>query len=233
MPHEELKQRVLRANLALVEAGLVTLTWGNASAADRDAGTVAIKPSGVPYDRLSPEDIVVLSLPSGRPVEGKARPSSDTPTHLHLYRCFPEIAGIVHTHSPHATAFAQAGREIPPLGTTHADHFHGTIPVARPLTEPEVAKDYELNTGRVIEECFGSRRIDPSAIPAVLVHGHGPFAWGKTVEDAVENAVALEFCAQIAALTWQLDPPACTIPKFLLDKHFLRKHGPNASYGQR
>lgn len=233
MPHDELRQRVLRANLALVEAGLVTLTWGNASAADRRAGIVAIKPSGVPYDRLTADDIVIVSLPGGRTVEGAAKPSSDTPTHLHLYETFPDIGGIVHTHSTHATAFAQAGREIPPLGTTHADHFYGPVPVARPLTEAEVAKDYELHTGRVIAECFRGRGIDPMQVPAALVHGHGPFAWGQTVEHAVENAIALEHCAQMAALTWQLDPPACTIPQYLLDKHFLRKHGPNATYGQR
>lgn len=232
MPHDELKQRVLLANLALVEAGLVTLTWGNASAADHGAGIMAIKPSGVAYDQLAPDDIVVLSLEKGEILDGARRPSSDTPTHLHLYRTFPGIGGIVHTHSPHATAFAQAGREIPPLGTTHADHFRGPVPVARPLTEAEVSKNYELNTGRVIAECFRHRHLDAMAIPAVLVHGHGPFAWGKTAEHAVENAIALEFCAQIAALTWQLDPPASTIPQFLLDKHFLRKHGPNASYGQ-
>lgn len=233
MPHDELRQRVLRANLALVEADLVTLTWGNASAADRDAGIIAIKPSGIPYDQLVADDIVVLSLPSGRLIEGAANPSSDTPTHLHLYGTFPDIGGIVHTHSTHATAFAQAGREIPPLGTTHADHFHGPVPIARPLTEAEVATHYERNTGRVIAECFQTRRINPMHIPAILVHGHGPFCWGKTVEEAVGNAIALEYCAQMAALTWQLDPPACTIPQYLLDKHFLRKHGPNATYGQR
>lgn len=233
MPHDELRQRVLRANVALVEAGLVTLTWGNASAADRDAGVVAIKPSGIPYDQLGVENIVVLSLPSGRAIDGGAKPSSDTPTHLHLYNAFPGIGGIVHTHSLHATAFAQAGRELPCLGTTHADHFHGAVPVTRPLTEAEVAKDYERNTGRVIQGCFESLRLDPMDVPAVLAHGHGPFAWGKTIEDAVENAIALEFCAQAASLTWQLDPPACTIPQFLLDKHFLRKHGPSAYYGQR
>ena len=233
MPHDELKQRVLRANIALVEAGLVTLTWGNASAADRGAGVIAIKPSGIPYDRLRVEDIVVLSFPDGHVIEGHAKPSSDTPTHLHLYHAFPGIGGIVHTHSLHATGFAQAGRELPCLGTTHADHFHGTVPVARPLTEAEVTRDYERNTGRVIQECFESRGIDPIAVPAVLAHGHGPFCWGKSVEDAVANAIALEFCARVASLTWELDPPACTIPQFLLDKHFLRKHGPAAYYGQR
>lgn len=233
MAFDDLRERVLRANLDLVKAGLVTLTWGNASAVDRDAGVMAIKPSGVPYDKLDAGAIIVLSLKDGDVLGGAGRPSSDTPTHLHLYAAFPAIGGIVHTHSMAATAFAQAGRDLPCLGTTHADHFNGTIPVARPLTEAEVAKDYERNTGRIIEECFASRRIDPMAVPAVLAHGHGPFCWGATIEKAVDNAIALEFCAAAASLTWQLDPPASTIPRYLLDKHFLRKHGSAAYYGQR
>jgi len=233
MAYDELRERALSANLALVQAGLVTLTWGNASAADRDAGVVAIKPSGVPYGRLDAGAIVILSLADGSVVEGKERPSSDAPTHLHLYRAFASLGGVVHTHSAMATAFSQAGRELPCLGTTHADHFNGTVPVARPLTESEVTGDYGRNTGRVIQECFESRRIEPLAVPAVFVHGHGPFCWGRTAEEAVDNAIALEFCAAVAITTWQLDPPASTIPRFLLEKHFLRKHGPAAYYGQR
>jgi L-ribulose-5-phosphate 4-epimerase len=233
MNHQSLKQRTLQANLALVEAGLVTLTWGNASAADRSADVMAIKPSGIPYDRLTVDDIVVLSITTGEIIEGATRPSSDTPTHLHLYREFKEVAGVVHTHSPCGTSFAQALREIPCLGTTHADNFFGPIPVTRPLTSAEIEKDYELNTGHVIAECFAKRALNPLQIPGVLVASHAPFAWGATIEKAVENAIVLEFCAQMALNSLSLSPNIPPIPQALLDKHFLRKHGPKAYYGQK
>ena len=232
MAYEELKTRVYEANLALVEAGLVVLTWGNASGADCAAGVMAIKPSGVPYKQLGPTDIVVLSLETGEVIDGAARPSSDTPTHLHLYRTFTGVGGIVHTHSLYGTSFAQAGRAIPCLGTTHADNFYGDIPVTRPMTADEIATDYELNTGKVIVECFRSRTLDPADIPGVLVASHAPFAWGSTPEKAVENAIVLEFSAQMAANSFALNPATAAIPKVLLDKHFLRKHGRQAYYGQ-
>jgi L-ribulose-5-phosphate 4-epimerase len=232
MAFEQLKQSVCRANLALVEAGLVVLTWGNASGADLDAGVMAIKPSGVAYDQLKPADIVVLSIRTGEVVEGQARPSSDTPTHLHLYRAFPGLRGVVHTHSTCGTSFAQAMREIPCLGTTHADNFYGTIPCTRPLTPAEIAGDYELNTGKVIEETFRLQGIDPLNVPGVLVASHAPFAWGSSMDKAVENAIVLEFCAQMALHAFALEPTLQPIPRELLDKHFLRKHGPKAYYGQ-
>ena len=232
MAFDELKKRVFEANLTLVQAGLVVLTWGNASAADRKAGVIAIKPSGVAYDMLCPDDIVVLSLETGEKLEGAARPSSDTPTHLHLYRAFGDIGGVVHTHSLAGTSFAQARREIHCFGTTHADNFYGAIPVTRPMTAAEIAEDYELNTGKVIVECFTSRSINPNEVPGVLVASHAPFAWGPTVEKAVENAIVLEFTAQMALNTCNLNPSISSIPKKLLDKHFLRKHGRNAYYGQ-
>ena len=232
MAYERLKEEVYRANLALVQAGLVVLTWGNASGADRDAGVMAIKPSGVPYDKLCADDIVVLSIETGRVVDGAARPSSDTPTHLHLYRAFKEVGGVVHTHSTYGTSFAQAGVEIPCLGTTHADNFHGAIPVTRALTAGEIEGDYELETGKVIVECFRKREIDPLAVPGVLVAGHAPFTWGATLSKAVENAIVLEFAAKMALHTLALNPDSKPIPAVLLDKHFLRKHGRNAYYGQ-
>lgn len=232
MPYEELKQRVYQANLALVDAGLVVLTWGNSSGADRAAGVMAIKPSGVPYARLTANDIVVLNIASGEIVDGKGRPSSDTPTHLHLYREFPSCGGVVHTHSTFGTSFAQAQREIPCLGTTHADNFYGAIPVTRELTADEIRHDYELNTGRVIVECFRSKRIDPAQVPGVVVAGHAPFAWGDTPEKAVENAIVLEFSAQMALHTFAINPDAIPLPQVLVDKHYLRKHGPGAYYGQ-
>ncbi len=233
MKHQSLKERVLQANLELVKAGLVVLTWGNASGADRDAGVMAIKPSGVPYDQLSADDIVVLSIESGEVVEGSARPSSDTPTHLHLYRHFSAVGGVAHTHSTCATSFCQALRDIPCLGTTHADNFYGAIPVTRQMTDAEIERDYELNTGRVIAECFEKRGIDPAQIPGVLVASHAPFAWGATVEKAVENAIVLEFSAEMALNSFALSPSVSPMPKPLLDKHFLRKHGPKAYYGQQ
>lgn len=232
MAYEKLKQQVLKANLALVEAGLVVLTWGNASGADREAGVMAIKPSGVSYETLSANDIVVLSIATGEVVEGRGRPSSDTPTHLHLYREFSSANGVVHTHSVHATAFAQAMRSIPCLGTTHADNFYGEIPVTRAMRPEEVASDYELNTGRVIVERFRDGKIDPASVPGVLVASHAPFAWGSTPEKAVENAIVLEFTAQMALAGLSLTPDIKPIPGYLLDKHFLRKHGPQAYYGQ-
>jgi L-ribulose-5-phosphate 4-epimerase len=232
MPYEELKNRVHRANLALVEAGLVVLTWGNASGADRQAGVMAIKPSGVAYDKLRPDDVVVLSIETGQVVEGAARPSSDTPTHLHLYREFASVGGIAHTHSTYGTSFAQALREIPCLGTTHADNFYGAIPVTRALTPDEIGRDYELNTGKVIVECFRDGGIDPGNVPGVLVAGHAPFTWGPTPEKAVENAIVLEFSARMALNALLLNPRLSPIPQALLDKHFLRKHGAEAYYGQ-
>jgi L-ribulose-5-phosphate 4-epimerase len=233
MPFEQLKERVWRANQGLIENDLVILSWGNASGVDRSAGVVAIKPSGVPYNKLRVEDIVVLSLATGEVVEGKARPSSDTATHLHLYRAFPSIGGVVHAHSVYATAFAQAGRDLPCLGTTHADTFYGSVPLTRQLTAEDIAEDYELNTGKVIEETFRTRRLNPDQIPAVLVVGHGPFAWGPTTEKALENAFILEKVAMMAINTYRVSPEAQPIPQALLDKHFLRKHGPTAYYGQR
>ena len=232
MAYERLKEEVYRANLALVEAGLVVLTWGNASGIDRDAGVMAIKPSGVAYDRLRPEDVVVLSIETGMVVEGAARPSSDTPTHLHIYREFDGVGGIAHTHSTYGTSFAQAGLDIPCLGTTHADNFHGPIPVTREMAADEVAGEYELNTGKLIVECFRRREIEPLAVPGVLVAGHAPFTWGASPEKAVENAIVLEFAAKMAVQTLSLNPDARQIPAALLDKHFLRKHGRDAYYGQ-
>ncbi len=232
MSYSELKQRVFQANLDLVKAGLVILTWGNASGADRARGIIAIKPSGVAYDRLAPNDIVVLEIATGRIVEGAARPSSDTPTHLELYRQFPACAGVVHTHSLYGTSFAQARREIPCLGTTHADNFYGPIPVTRPLAPAEIETDYELNCGKVIVRRFTEGKIDPAQVCGVLVAGHGPFAWGPSPEKAVENAIVLEFSAQMALNTFQLNPDAPLLEKSMLDKHYLRKHGVKAYYGQ-
>jgi L-ribulose-5-phosphate 4-epimerase len=231
--YDALKQRVLRANLALVEAGLVVLTWGNASGVDRAAGVMAIKPSGVAYDKLKADDMVVLSLETGEVVDGRGRPSSDTPTHLHLYRSFASIGAVVHTHSTFATSFAQALREIPCFGTTHADNFYGTIPVTRPMTPPEIETDYELNSARVIVERFTSTRLDPANVPGVLLASHAPFAWGANEDKAVENAIVLEFAAQMAMYTLAINPATTAIPQVLLDKHFLRKHGAKAYYGQK
>ena len=225
-----LKNDVFRRNLELVEHGLVVLTWGNVSGIDREAGLVAITPSGVPYAGMTAEDIVVVDL-EGHAVEGRLRPSSDLPTHLALYRAFPSVGGIVHTHSPKAVAWAQARRGIPAFGTTHADHFHGAVPCTRELTPAEVADDYELNTGRVIEERFHD--LDAEAFPGVLVAGHGPFTWGPTPRKAVENAVALEQIAAMALDTLRLDPDAEPAPSYVLDKHYFRKHGPGAYYGQK
>lgn len=232
MQHADLQERVLAANLALVRAGLVVLTFGNASAVDRDAGVMAIKPSGVSYDRLRATDVAVVDLASGAVVEGETRPSSDTPTHLALYRAWPDVGGVVHTHSPFATVWAQARREIPCYGTTHADHFDGAVPVTRSLTPGEIGGEYERATGDVIVETLAALGLEPLAMPAVLVASHGPFVWGATAEEAVENAIALEMVAAGAyhsvALAGELEPVA---PE-LLEKHFARKHGPSAYYGQ-
>lgn len=228
---DDLKQQVCDANLALVRHGLVTLTWGNVSAIDRDAGRVVIKPSGVDYDVMRPEHMVVVDL-DGNVVEGDLRPSSDTPTHVRLYRAFPEIGGVTHTHSPKATAFAQARVDVPCLGTTHADHFMGPVPVTRPLTAEEVDRDYEGATGDVIIERFA--QLDPAAMPAVLVAGHAPFAWGGDAAASVRNAVALEAVCAMALDTMQLchQKPA-PLEAHVLDKHHRRKHGPDAYYGQK
>jgi L-ribulose-5-phosphate 4-epimerase len=229
---EHLKKEVLEANLQLPKHGLVTFTWGNVSGIDREQGLVVIKPSGVPYEELKAEDLVVLNL-EGEIVEGTLRPSSDTPTHLALFRAFPQIGGIVHTHSPWATSWAQAGRSIPALGTTHADYFYGEIPCTRPLTQEEIDRAYELETGNVIIETFNKEGMDPVAMPAVLLAGHAPFSWGKDANQAVHNAVVLEEVAKMALQTSQLNPQIQPIDQFLLEKHYLRKHGANAYYGQK
>lgn len=228
---KDLREEVLEANLALVREGLVRLTWGNVSGIDREAGLFVIKPSGVAYGDLTVESMVVLDL-EGRVVEGKLRPSSDTATHRVLYLGFPGIGGITHTHSVHATMFSQAGVELPALGTTHADHFFGAVPVVRELDAAEVAADYEGNTGRAIVECFRERGIDPLAMPACFQRYHAPFTWGKDAADSVKNSVALEVCAEMALGTWSLRPGVDPLPAHLLEKHYLRKHGPGAYYGQ-
>jgi len=229
---EELKKRVYYANMRLQEEGLAVLTWGNASGRDDETGCIVIKPSGVPYGLLKPRDLVVVDLSDGHMREGRLNPSSDTPTHLELYRAFPAVGGVVHTHSPEATAWAQAGREIPCYGTTHADHFHGAVPVTRMLTPEEVASAYERDTGKAIVERLAG--ADPMHCPAALAAGHGPFAWGADVMKAVDNAVALETVARMARLTEQLaaQRPSALLPAHVAEKHFLRKHGPNAYYGQ-
>ena len=228
---EELKKQVCDANLELVRRGVVIYTWGNVSGIDRKNGLMVIKPSGVDYDGMKPEDMVVVDLVSGERVDGKWKPSSDTQTHLELYRAFPEIGGITHTHSINAVAFAQAGRDIPALGTTHADYFFGSIPCTRELTEQEVKEAYELNTGKVIVECIRERKIDPMAVPGVVVKNHGPFSWGKDAAASVYHAVVMETVAEMDLKTLILNPEA-SIAQYVLDKHYMRKHGPNAYYGQ-
>jgi L-ribulose-5-phosphate 4-epimerase len=225
----ELKREAYEANVALARHGLVVLNFGNASALDRRCGIAAIKPSGVGYERLRPSDMVLVDL-DGKRVEGRLRPSSDTPTHLALYRGFRHIGGVVHTHSVYATAFAQAARPVPAMGTTHADFFDGPVPVTRRLTRCEIAGAYEAETGRVIVERFA--RLSPQAVPAVLVAHHGPFSWGPTAAAALENAVALELCARLAYLALQLGPRGAPLARALADRHFKRKHGPGAYYGQ-
>ncbi|MCH5344116.1 MAG: L-ribulose-5-phosphate 4-epimerase [Acetatifactor sp.] len=228
---EELKKLVCEANLELPRYGLVTFTWGNVSAIDRESGLFVIKPSGVDYDKLKPEDMVVVDL-EGETVEGNYRPSSDTATHLELYRAFPEIGGIVHTHSTYATAWAQAGRDVPCYGTTHADYFYGEVPCVRCLTKEEIEDDYEGNTGRLIAGEFARLGKDPKAVPAVLCKNHGPFTWGKDAAEAVRNAVVLEEIAKMAYLCETIDPQVNPVPRELQDKHYNRKHGENAYYGQ-
>jgi L-ribulose-5-phosphate 4-epimerase len=228
---EKLKQQVCKANLNLVEAGLVIQTFGNASALDRASGNVIIKPSGVAYEGMKPEHMVVVSLSSGKVVEGDLNPSSDAPTHLVLYRAFAVLGGIVHTHSLHATAWAQARREIPALGTTHADYFHGSVPCTRLMKAKEIRTDYEANTGQVIVERFA--HLNPLDFPGGLVAGHGPFAWGESIEQAVDHAIVLEYLARLASETLHLQPSSRPMQRILLDKHFFRKHGRNAYYGQR
>lgn len=229
---EELKNQVCEANLELPRRGLVTYTWGNASGIDREKGLVVIKPSGVAYEELTPDKLVVVDL-DGNVVEGTLNPSSDTKTHLALYRAFSQIGGVVHTHSTHAAAFAQARRDLPAFGTTHADYFYGPVPCTRVLTPQETEEDYEANTGKVIIETFAQRALDPVAVPGVLCACHGPFTWGKTAGEAVYHAAVLEEIAKMALFTLTIDPAAQAAPQHILDKHYLRKHGPNAYYGQR
>ena len=225
---KQLKERVCNANLTLKKSNLITLTWGNVSAKDEENGLIIIKPSGVSYDTMKPEDMVVVDL-DGNTVEGTYRPSSDLPTHLYLYKQFPSLGGIVHTHSTFATAFAQSGKEIVAYGTTHADAFYGSIPCTRDLTEAEISEAYEWNTGKVIAEAVR----DFIAVPGIIVKNHGVFTWGETAEKAVENAITLEEVAKMAFLTEQLNSDIQHIDQHLLDKHYLRKHGKNAYYGQR
>ena len=226
---EELKEKVCRANLDLVRHGLVIFTWGNVSAIDRQSGFVVIKPSGVSYDNMKPSDMVVVDL-DGKVVEGDLNPSSDTPTHLVLYKAFPEIGGVVHTHSTYATAWAQAGIDLPNIGTTHADYFHDAVPCTADMSRPQVEGEYELETGNVIVERF--KGLNPVHTPGVLVKNHGPFTWGKDAFEAVHNAVVLEQVAKMAFISFSVNP-SLTMNPLLVEKHFSRKHGPNAYYGQK
>ena len=228
---EDLKQRVYEANMLLPKYGLVTFTWGNVSAIDRASGLVVIKPSGVDYDKMTPDDMVVVDL-DGKVVEGALRPSSDTPTHVEIYRAWPEIGGVVHTHSSYATSWAQAGRDIPCYGTTHADYYYGPIPCLRCLTKEEIDEAYETNTGRLIVNEFARLKKDPAAVPAVLCRNHGPFAWGKDEVEAVHSAVVLEEVAKMAYRTELINPRVVPAPQDLQDKHYDRKHGAHAYYGQ-
>ncbi|MBQ6794567.1 MAG: L-ribulose-5-phosphate 4-epimerase [Clostridia bacterium] len=228
---EALKEAVLQANLELPKKNLVTYTWGNVSGIDREKGLIVIKPSGVSYEEMKASDMVVLDL-QGNKVEGDMRPSSDTPTHIALYNQYPELGGVVHTHSRWATVWAQAGMSIPPLGTTHADYFYGAIPCTRRLTQEEIEGEYELNTGKVIIETFTNLGINPVHVPGVVCYSHGPFSWGKNPDEAVHNAVVMEEVAMMALNTKLLNPSIGDVDSYLLDKHFLRKHGANAYYGQ-
>lgn len=230
---EKLKAAVCEANLDLVRKGLVIETWGNASGVDRARGVMVIKPSGVPYGDMKPKHMVVVSLADGKTIEGNLKPSSDTDTHLVLYRAFPKIGGVVHTHSLYATAWAQAQRGLPSYGTTQADYWYGDVPCTRLLKPAEIKTDYEANTGHVIVEAFKKLKFDPMQHPAVLVASHGPFTWGKDVADAVHNAGVLEFIAQLASESLRINPKLKPMQPVLLDKHYLRKHGPKATYGQR
>lgn len=228
---EELKRQVRDANVELVRRGVVIYTWGNASGIDRERGLVVIKPSGVSYEAMEPDDMVVVDAQTGKVVEGRLNPSSDTPTHLELYRAFPSIGGVAHAHSINAVAFAQAGLDIPALGTTHADYFYGDIPCTRELTEDEVKEAYELNTGKVIAGCLRERGIEPLSVPGALVRNHGPFSWGTDVASAVHRVVVMETIAEMNLKTLTLNPDA-HMPQYVLDKHYARKHGPHAYYGQ-
>ncbi|MEI3606507.1 L-ribulose-5-phosphate 4-epimerase [Pseudogracilibacillus sp. SE30717A] len=227
---EDLKEKVLDANLALPAHHLVTFTWGNVSGISRERNLIVIKPSGIPYEKLTIDSMVVVDF-DGNVVEGSLKPSSDTPTHIVLYRNFPDIGGIVHTHAPWATSWSQAGKEIPAMGTTHADYFYGAIPCTRSMSEKEIKGDYERETGNVIVETFKNR--DPNEVPSVLVRGHAPFSWGKDPKEAVHNAVVLEQVAKMTLQTYQLNPEPNHLDNVLLDKHYLRKHGKEAYYGQR
>lgn len=229
---EELKERVFRANLDLVRHNLVIFTWGNVSGIDREKGLVVIKPSGVDYDSMKASDMVVVDLKTGETVEGELNPSSDTPTHLILYRTYPDIGGIVHTHSTYATAWAQAGKGIPNIGTTHSDYYHNDIPCTEDMTEKEIKGDYELETGNVIVKRLNQGNINPMHTPGALVKNHGPFAWGKNPDNAVYNAVVMEQVAKMAYLSFAINPETSMNP-LLVEKHFSRKHGPNAYYGQK
>ena len=224
---EALKEQVYEANLELVRRGVVIYTWGNVSGIDRDKGMIVIKPSGVEYSEMKPEDMVVVDLMSGKTVEGKYRPSSDTATHLEIYRAFPAVGGITHTHSVNAVAFAQAGADIPALGTTHADYFYGPIPCTRELSRQEVEEAYEVNTGKVIVETFNNRGIDPMAVPGVVVKNHGPFSWVKDAAASVYHAVVMDTIAEMDLKTLAINPGA-SMAQYVLDKHYMRKHGPNA-----
>ena len=228
---EQLKQEVCEANLELHKRGIVIYTWGNVSGIDRASGNMVIKPSGVAYENMTAEDMVVVNVQTGETVEGKWKPSSDTATHLELYRAFPEIGGITHTHSVNTVAFAQAGLAVPALGTTHADYFYGDVPCTRELTEQEVKEAYEINTGKVIVETLSSYDTDIMAVPAILVKSHGPFTWGKNAADSVYHAVVLETVAEMAMKTMQLNPQS-ELKQYVLDKHYFRKHGVDAYYGQ-
>lgn len=230
---EAMKQRVFEANRTLQREGLVVLTWGNVSEVDRDAKIIVIKPSGVPYAEMSVEDMVVTDLDGNVLEKDGLNPSSDLPTHVVLYRAFQKIKAVVHTHSRHAVMWAQAGEDIPPYGTTHADTFYGYVPVTRQLTKDEVESAYETQTGKVIIETFKKKEIDPQAVPGVIVYGHGPFTWGQTPLKAVENSLALDEIAQMAAFTKVINPKTDSIPQYLLDKHYFRKHGSDAYYGQK
>ena len=229
---EQLKKDVCAANLELAARGVVIYTWGNVSGIDREQGLVVIKPSGVDYEGMKPEDMVVVDLMTGKTVEGRWNPSSDTKTHLELYRRYPAIGGITHTHSVNAVAFAQAGMDIPALGTTHADYFYGAVPCTRSLTQAEVEADYEGNTGVVIAETLDSRGIEPLSVPGIVVKNHGPFTWGRDPAQSVYHAVVLDTVAEMTLKTLLLNPQA-EMPQYILDKHYLRKHGPNAYYGQK
>ena len=228
---EKLKEQVCEANLELVRRGVVIYTWGNVSGVDREKGLMVIKPSGVDYDGMKPGDMVVVDLKSGAIIEGQYKPSSDTATHLELYRAFSSIGGITHTHSTNAVAFAQAGLDISALGTTHADYFYGPIPCTRELSQTEVEEAYEVNTGKVIVETLQERKIDPMAVPGIVVRNHGPFAWGKDAAASVYHAVVMDVVAEMNLKTLMLNPEA-DMKQYVLDKHYMRKHGPNAYYGQ-